>query len=134
MGYVILKDMLNKKIVRVEVTHDELKLFTKDGYFHFYHEPDCCEEVSIEDICGDIEDINDIILMAEVSTNLDEPPQNKFDESYTWTYFKIGTRKGQVTIRFYGNSNGYYSEDVDIDFVSNDNTRKNIHRSYTAWR
>jgi hypothetical protein len=92
---------------------DELIFYTEDGEcYRMYHEQDCCEHVYIEDICGDLDDLigAPILLAEEVSENA--PPLDEWDESYTWTFYKFATAKGYVTIRWYGTSNGYYSESV----------------------
>ena len=114
----ILKGKILKDI-KIEGTESILFIDKDDIEYEMFHDYDCCENVYIEDICGDINNlIGSKIIMAEEVINRDLSPLNKFDESYTWTFYKFATVKGYVTIRWYGESNGYYSEKVD--FVIND--------------
>lgn len=60
------------------------------------------------------------MLHAEVIKNYDEDALDEYDDSYTWTYYKISTLNHDCTLRFYGTSNGYYSEGIDIEWNGNE--------------
>lgn len=120
--YPKFEDLKGKVLAKVENNKDEEIIFTTDDgeVYKLYHEPDCCEYVTIEDICGDLDDlIGEPLLVAEEveykqDVNPGGVPEMKYDVSFTWTFYKLDTRKGGVTIRWYGESNGYYSESVDF--------------------
>jgi len=114
-----IKKITPEKIIPQETK--ELTFETEDGFVvKFYHEQDCCESVSIESIDGDLSDlIGTPLLMSEEISNVDDSknPQHNFGDwggSHTWTFYKFATIKGYVTVRWLGESNGYYSETVDI--------------------
>lgn len=102
--------------------NEEILFETVDGdIYKMFHSQDCCESVYIESIVGDLEDlVGEEILVAEANENLFDILKNagkdedNGDDSYTWTFYKFATRKGYVDIRWYGSSNGYYSESVDF--------------------
>ena len=73
---------------------------------------DCIgEDVTLEDINGDVNDlIGEEILEAREDTN----SQVNEEGSLTWTFYTIKSRRGTVVIRWYGTSNGCYSEAVDV--------------------
>ena len=117
MSNEIFNNMLGKVMDDVSSSGDEMVFKSNDGKtFTFCHQQDCCENVSIEDICGDLNDlVGSALLVAEEVSNLEdfvEPPKDSY-ESCTWTFYKFATVKGSVTVRWLGVSNGYYSESVD---------------------
>ena len=121
MKFVDVSILKGKILKDIKIEGNENIFFIdEDGIeYEMFHDYDCCENVYIEDICGDINNlIGSEIIMAEEVINRNLSPLNEFDESYTWTFYKFATVKGYVTIRWYGESNGYYSERVD--FVIND--------------
>lgn len=114
------EDLHGKVLSDVQNMNDEQLVFTLDTgeQYMLYHSQDCCEIVLIEDIIGELRDlIGTPILMAEEATNEQENPigvpEKNYQDSFTWTFYKLATIKGYVTIRWYGESNGFYSERVD---------------------
>jgi len=106
--------------VMCEIGNDEILFETISGdRYKLYHEQNCCENVNVEDIIGDLEDlIGSPLLMAEEVSHKDENPEGidipAYQESFTWTFYKLATIRGSVTIRWYGKSNGCYSESVNF--------------------
>lgn len=104
---------------------DEVIIRTVEGRsFRMLHHQDCCEWVYVEDVCGDLRDIigEEVLLAEEVVSYGDEAgcppaPGGWESESSTWTFYKLATIKGGMTIRWYGSSNGYYSESVDFEEI-----------------
>ena len=72
--------------------------------------------MDINDIVGDLEDlVGEPLLVAEEVQGETPVDFNERDhESVTWTFYKFATRKGYVDVRWLGESNGYYSEGVDL--------------------
>ena len=118
---VSFSDLIGKTLVSIDCkqkTDDDYIIFVTDSgeQYVMYHYQDCCESVEIEDIVGDLDDlIGTPILNAEEVSNSADQPRSEYHESYTWTFYKVATIKGSVTIRWYGVSNGYYSESVSFE-------------------
>ena len=114
-----MEQMLGLTFVEVtgSVGDGEMTFVTADGQrFMFAHMQDCCEYVSIEDICGNLQDlVGSPMLQAEEVSGVTPV---EFDEtehdSVTWTFYKFATCKGYVDVRWLGESNGYYSESVEL--------------------
>lgn len=133
-----ITDLLGATLKRIRVMRDaddrQYLLFEDEKGFacKMYHKQNCCESVELVDMPNNFEDlIGSPILVAAVEMNQEEP-NGESDESFTWTFYKLATIKGSVTLRWYGTSNGYYSEEVTIEPIrltkedNNASTSKNI--------
>lgn len=123
--------LLGKILKEVAVADDEILFYTLCGkVYSMVHSQDCCESVVVESIVGDVNELlGTPVIVAEEATSINSTPPGTFgpfkkdarddppDESYTWTFYKIDTWKGGVTIRWFGSSNGYYSESVSFTEV-----------------
>ena len=109
-----IEDMVGKVFTSIRNEDTELVFENATERFVFFHAQDCCEHVSIEDVCGDLEDlVGEPLLLAEEVSGATEPDAEHY-ESYTYTFYKFATRKGYVDVRWLGESNGYYSESVSL--------------------
>ena len=128
-----IKELIGKTIVSIvgmEKGSEEITFTTLDGkQYKMYHEQDCCENVTIDDVCGDVIDlIGSPLLLAEERTSEENPPDVteqrlklqkdaayvEWQDSFTWTFYHFATINGYLDLRWYGESNGYYSESVDF--------------------
>jgi hypothetical protein len=107
-------DLLGETIAAVNVVGDDRVEFKlADGRTAIlYHSQDCCESVVLAEVVGDWADvIGAPLLIAEVVANSEiDPPE--YPDSWTWSFYKLATVKGHLTMRWLGESNGYYSEEV----------------------
>lgn len=136
-----VEELKGKILTNIDKSDCDLLFHCDDGnVYKMYHSQDCCESVSIDDINGDLNDlVGSPILIAEQVSNdyFVEQFKNSFNktneygsivndngdyepDSYTWTFYKLATSKGYVDIRWFGESNGYYSESVDFILVGVD--------------
>lgn len=116
MSYCDFSVLAGQTLTAIEVTRgdeDQILFVTTEGNrYCMRHDQDCCESVTIEDICGDTESlIGHVLVMAEERGH--SGGSNDVD-SYTWTFYILATDRGSVTSRWYGTSNGYYSEAVSL--------------------
>lgn len=117
-----LSDLLGVTLEKIEVSQtlneSNFIVFTAmDGrVWEMCHNQDCCEDVHIDDINGNVQHlVGQPILMAESVSGAipDEDPLGDSEYvSYTYTFYKFATIYGFVDVRWLGRSNGRYSEEV----------------------
>lgn len=117
-------ELVGKIFVSYEICQykEYIKFFDIHGnYYIFYHDIQCCEQVYIDDICGDLNDLlfTEILKSEMVSSEMSEDDLNK-KEAYNdwgeWYFYKLDTIKGSVTLRWCGISINY-STKVVVEYI-----------------
>ena len=132
-----LSVLVNKIITKVDVKHtyddraDEIHFYFSDNSrCAFYHDQDCCESVTVDDVNGDWSDlIGSPLLVAEERSEHGDAEYG----TETWTFYTFRTVKGSVDVKWYGESNGYYSESVDFVYEETPYTKTYYTRYRPTW-
>lgn len=110
------EEIKGKIIKKISISKDKsiIKFLTdKDIEYQMYHDQICCEDVYLDDVDNDINLLlNSPILIAEETTNYTPPTISH--NSFTWSFYRLGTINGVCVFRWYGTSNGCYSEEADV--------------------
>lgn len=110
------EELKGKIIKKISISKDKniIKFLTdEDIEYQMYHDQICCEDVYLDDVDNDINLLlNSPILIAEETTNY--TPSTISHDSFTWSFYRLGTINGVCVFRWYGTSNGCYSEEVDL--------------------
>lgn len=116
---VSMVDLVGCIVTSIKKEDNILRFYTEDGVWEMYHEQECCEEVYIESIDGELEDLIDtpILRASEEISTIEDNDKNVEESDNIWTFYKLATIKGYVTIRWHGSSNGFYSEKVSLFFT-----------------
>lgn len=123
MDFTTLTGKIISRIDGCEISSERV-LFT-DVYgtaYHLVHYQGCFEDVRLEEIHGDVANLvgAPILLAEEIVGETGDKDFKSYTGSYTWTFYKLSTIRGSVTLRFLGESNGYYSERVTFEEVPDD--------------
>ena len=84
-----IKELIGRTITSIVQEGAVLQFYMKTGpHVMMYHKQDCCEDVNIEDICGDLEDLLDTpILRAEERYN---SKYEKTRRSFGMDFLRVG--------------------------------------------
>ena len=99
--------------------NEEIMLTTASGRrIKIFHSQDCCETVRIEDTEGNWHDlIGKVIIEASADVQPEGDPPPEYPDSWTRTALTFKVDGATVISRWIGESNGYYSEDVDLEDI-----------------
>jgi hypothetical protein len=120
-----IEELINKVVVKVVFDKEKVIFECDDGCnFLMTHQQQCCEFVELVDGQDDLYLLNgQKILMAEEVTQVDYYTQEDWRlhvlglHNKTWTFYKLGAINGYVNLRWFGQSNGCYSERVDLFWI-----------------
>jgi hypothetical protein len=111
-------DLVGETLAYIDVDPDgyQILLTTESGRkIKIYHDQNCCESVQIIGTDGEWRSVigKPLVLVEHNEHQGDGPP---YDDAESWTYTDLVFRVNDATVisKWVGESNGYYSESVDL--------------------
>ena len=126
------KKLIGKTVSDLKTDAETFTLYLKDGSScRFYHDQDCCESVTIKSIDGTLYALIDqeIVDVQEYIGDPEGWTLGTGEDSHTWTKYVFKTRTNEVSISWFGVSNGYYSESVNFQWLEKTVVER-PHRAY----
>lgn len=114
------KDLIGETLEFVDVDEQEnqILLTTKSGRrILIYHDQGCCESVRIVDTLGNWHDLIGKVIVEVEEDIIDSGDHDGYD-SKTETTLTFKVDGSTVISKWIGESNGFYSESVDITEIT----------------
>lgn len=105
--------LIGEVLTSITKSKEQIFIATQSNkMFVMEHQQDCCESVDIHEILGDANDVIGlpIIKAEELESSKHVDAVDESADSFTWTYYELATEKGRYVVKWFGSSNGYYSE------------------------
>ena len=125
MGYsdrIEAKSLVGEVLTHIDTDekNNEVLLTTASGrQIKIFHSQDCCESVYIEDTEGNWHElIGKVLVEAKHEESSEGDPPQEYAESWTRTSLTFKVDGATVISKWIGESNGYYSESVDLEDVT----------------
>lgn len=113
----ILEEIVGAKILGfVHGRGEYAALYTTKGIVYFRHEIDCCEHVVIDGIDG----WTDAAIGETIVSASERIVEHGIfgDEHLTSTFYTVESNSLDLSMKWQGSSNGFYSETVDLSLHS----------------
>jgi hypothetical protein len=102
-----------RRIEGCDVGSEVVVITTDVAKYELSHVRDCCESVRLADVCGDTKDLIGYPVLLAREATMDNAIAIH-DDCAQWTFYVLRTIRGSLTLRWVGESNGYYSMAVDF--------------------
>lgn len=105
------EELTGKTLTKINAEKEIVTFTCGDGSeFEMRHQQECCETVCLEDGSGLEELVGQKVVYAYEASS-----SGRFEYgTCRWTFYTIQGERTAATMRWYGESNGYYSEGVSF--------------------
>lgn len=113
-------DLVGKTFDEITYNGDRVRFKGRDAEgseveYQMLHHQDCCESVYLADGADELTSLQGSPILFAEETSGEE--RSGGEDVGTWTFYKLRTASSDVTLRWYGSSNGYYSTAVSFEKI-----------------